>query len=71
LKNKDGVKMAIFGVADFELMQFSLESESRLSLSSMIKLDYFNKRKLDFEPMVEPWKFLIKMKSQTNELKEV
>ena len=35
------------------------EFSSNLSLVSTIRIDYFNKRKLDFEPVLEPWKFKV------------
>lgn len=39
----------------------AFETSSKLLLSAKISLDYFNKRKLDFEPVIEPWRFKLKV----------
>lgn len=35
-----------------------------MKLLATIRLDYFNKRKLDFEPFIEPWMFKVVMSNQ-------
>jgi hypothetical protein len=42
------------------MKQSALDTKSKMNLVATISLDYFNKRKLDFEPVIEPWKFEIK-----------
>ncbi len=34
-------------------------------------MDYFNKRKLDFEPAIEPWKFRLKLDKKTEDLRNI
>ncbi|CAD8180234.1 unnamed protein product [Paramecium pentaurelia] len=64
LKNKDGVKAAQFELKDLRMSDFKDNKKTQLNLLACISLDYFNKRKMDFEPFLEPWKFTITTLSQ-------
>ena len=61
LKNKDGVKAAQFELKNLRMSDFKDNEESKLKLLASISLDYFNKRKMDFEPFLEPWIFKVTM----------
>ncbi|CAK73960.1 unnamed protein product (macronuclear) [Paramecium tetraurelia] len=64
LKNKDGVKAAQFELKSLRMSDFKDNKKTQLNLLACISLDYFNKRKMDFEPFLEPWKFTITTLSQ-------
>lgn len=64
LKNKDGIKVAQFELKQLHAHDKSDKDTTNFKLITTIRLDYFNKRKLDFEPFMEPWKFKIGMVNQ-------
>ncbi|CAD8085165.1 unnamed protein product [Paramecium sonneborni] len=64
LKNKDGVRAAQFELRNLRMSDFKDNKKTQLNLLACISLDYFNKRKMDFEPFLEPWKFTITTISQ-------
>lgn len=41
------------------MSDFKDNEKSKLKLLACISLDYFNKRKMDFEPFLEPWIFKV------------
>jgi vacuolar protein sorting-associated protein 13A/C len=46
------------------MKSMTLDTSSKLLLCTRVSLDYFNKRKLDFEPVIEPWRFKLKVDSK-------
>lgn len=45
---------------NIKLLINAQDENSKLALKASIKIDYFNKRKMDFEPLLEPFTFLIR-----------
>ena len=61
LKNKDGVKVGNLEVSNLLMKDLTRESRSELVLCAKIQINYFNKRRLAYEPFLENWKFRLKV----------
>jgi len=60
LKNSFGVKILQFKVDNLFLKQIKKLHNSIIAVKATIGVDYFNKRKITYEPLLEPWEFTLK-----------
>lgn len=60
LKNNFGVKVIQASLKDCLLKRISKDSNSISCLKGRLSIEYFNKRKQVFEPIIEPWVFIVK-----------
>lgn len=69
LKNANEIQ---YGKVEFQQVKcFMLQkgNNSQLKTKCTFNVDYFNKRKMDFEPLIEPWTFnLIQTKINTDQM---
>lgn len=60
LKNNDGVKLIQLSFCKIKLNKTEELNSNKLILIGEITIEYFNKRKMTFEPLLEPWSFCFK-----------
>lgn len=59
LKNKNKIQYGKVIFKDFRLVGVRKKDNYLIKLRGTISIDYFNKRKMDFEPLLEPWTLIL------------
>ena len=59
LKNKNKVEYGKLIFKDFRLVGIRKNENYKFKLRGTVSIDYFNKRKMDFEPLLEPWTLML------------
>lgn len=60
LKNNFGVKILSFKLNNLYAKKITKLNNSIFGIKGTISIDYFNKRKITYEPLLEPWAFIVK-----------
>jgi len=55
LKNNNGVRIASIMLSKVLMKKLSKNGNDSLGLKGTLHINYFNKRKMEYEPFLEPW----------------